>query len=176
MNYPADDTEDDARPSKSQRKRDMTALQDLGEQLVALSADRLARVELPERLRDAVVEAQRIRNFEARRRQLQYIGKLMREIDPAPIRARLDAWQGVTNEIIAQQHLIERWRERLIADDTALTEFASAYPGCDIQHLRSLISSIKRDLAQKKPPKNYRELFRTLRNVIAPPAVQDETE
>lgn len=161
-----DETTDDARPSKSQRKRDMAALQDMGEELVALNAERLDQVDLPERLREAVVEAQRIRNFEARRRQLQYIGKLMREIDPAPIRARLDAWQGAASELTAQQRRIERWRERLLAEEAALTEFAADFPGCDTQHLRSLIASVRRDRAQNRTPKNFRELFRALREII----------
>src|SRR6478672_7642230 len=83
------------RPSKSQRKRDMTELQDIGTRLVLLSADQLSEFNLPERLREAIEDAQRIRNFEGRRRQMQFIGKLMREIDPAPIRAKLDEWSGV---------------------------------------------------------------------------------
>ena len=167
MNSLDDESAEDARPSKSQRKRDMTALQALGGELVQLNADQLARIELPERLFEAVVEAQRIRDFEGRRRQLQFIGKLMREIDPAPIRARLDAWQGKANEDTARQHLIERWRERLLTEDAALTEFAAEYAGSDLQHLRSLIASVKRDRAQNRPPKQYRTLFRAIRDMVA---------
>ena len=155
------------RPSKSQRKRDMTALQETGAQLVALNAEQLAQVNLPERLLDAVLEAQRIRDFEGRRRQLQYIGKLMRDVDPAPIRARLDQWLGNARAHTAQQHGVERWRNQLLADEGALTLFAADYPGCDLQHLRSLIASVKRDQAAGKTPKNYRELFRALREIVA---------
>ena len=155
------------RPSKSQRKREMTALQETGAQLVELNADQLAQIELPEFLLDAILDAQRIRDFEGRRRQMQYIGKLMREVDPAPIRAKLGQWQGTARAHTAQQHGVERWRERLLTDDGALALFAADYPGCDLQHLRSLLASVKRDQALGKPPKNYRELFRALRDIVA---------
>jgi ribosome-associated protein len=159
----------DERPSKSQRKRDVQALQDLGTQLVELNAGQLAQFELPERLADAIAAAQRIRDFEGRRRQMQYIGKLMRGVEPAPIRARLDQFLGVAHESTATQHLIERWRERLLAEDDALTLFATEYPQGDLQRLRSLISSVKRDQANARPPKNYRVLFRALRDIVDPP-------
>jgi len=155
------------RPSKSQRKRDMTALQETGAQLVELNADQLAQIELPERLLDAVLEAQRIRDFEGRRRQLQYIGKLMREVDPAPIRARLGQWHGTARAHTAQQRSVERWREQLLTDEGALALFAADHPGCNLQHLRSLIASVKRDQALGRPPRNYRELFRALRDIVA---------
>jgi ribosome-associated protein len=159
-------TEDPERPSKSQRKRDMTALQDIGAELVTLNADQLAQIELPERLFEAIVDAQRIRDFEGRRRQMQFIGKLMREIDAAPIRERLDLWSGAARASVAQQRLVERWRERLLAEDGALTLFAADYAGCDLQHLRSLIASVKRDRTLSRAPKNYRELFRTIREIV----------
>ena len=159
--------EEQERPSKSQRKRDMAALQDIGTELVMLNADQLTQIELPERLFEAIVEAQRIRDFEGRRRQMQFIGKLMREIDPAPIRAKLDLWSGAARASTTQQKLIERWRERLLAEETALTLFATDYAGCDLQHLRSLIASVKRDRALNRTPKNYRELFRAIRDIIA---------
>ncbi len=160
---------DDAaqRPSKSQRKRDMAALQDIGTELVMLNAGQLAQIALPERLFDAIVDAQRISDFEGRRRQMQFIGKLMREIDPAPIRARLDTWSGAAKESTAQQKLVERWRERLLAEDDALTLFAHEYTGCDVQHLRSLVASVKRDRALNRVPKNYRGLFRAVRDIVA---------
>ncbi len=154
------------RPSKSQRKREMAALQETGAQLVALYAGQLAQIELPERLHEAIVAAQRISDFEGRRRQMQYIGKLMREVDPAPIRAKLGQWHGVAREHTASQHLAERWRERLLADDGALAMFAAEYPGGDLQHLRTLIASVKRDRAAGRPPKNYRELFRAVREIV----------
>ena len=153
-------------PSKSQRKRDMQALQKIGAQLVELNADQLAQIELPEFLLEAILAAQRIRDFEGRRRQMQYIGKLMREVDPAPICAKLDQWHGVARAHTASQHLAERWRERLLDEDDALALFANEYPGSDLQRLRSLVASVKRDQAAGKPPKNYRELFRAVRDII----------
>ena len=155
------------RPSKSQRKREMEALQQIGMQLVQLNADQLAQIGLPENLYEAVIAAQRISDFEGRRRQLQYIGKLMRAVDPAPIRAKLEQWHGAARDHTTLQHLVERWRERLLADDGALTMFAAEYPGSDLQHLRTLIASVKRDQAFNKPPKNYRELFRAVRAIVA---------
>lgn len=165
----------DERPSKSQRKRDVHALQKLGTELVALNTAQLAQFNLPERLAEAVAEAQRITNFEGRRRQMQYIGKLMRDIEPEPIRARLDVLRGVARESTAGQHRIEHWRDRLLGEnDNALTEFAAAHPRADLQHLRSLIASIRRDRANGRPPKNYRELFRALRAVVAPSQPADD--
>ena len=161
------------RPSKSQRKRDVHALQDLGTELVELNAAQIAEFNLPERLVEAITEAQRIRNFEGRRRQMQFIGKLMRDIEPAPIRARLDIIQGVAHESTAIQHQIERWRERLLTEEDALTLFANEYPQGDLQRLRSLISSVKRDRENARPPKKYRELFRALRGVIDNTSVND---
>jgi len=154
------------RPSKSQRKRAMLMLQDLGAQLVELNAGQLAEVGLPEALHAAVTEAQRIRDFEGRRRQLQYIGKLMREVDPAPIQAHLERWGGNARAHTALQHLAERWRERLLDEEDAFTLFAAEYPRIDLQQLRSLIASVKRDLAAGRAPKNYRELFRAIRVIV----------
>ena len=158
--------DENGRTSKSQRKREMTALQDIGEELVQLNADQLAQVELPERLRVAVAEAQRISDFEGRRRQLQYIGKLMRQIDPAPIRATLEQWRGAARKHTAMQNLAERWRERLLAEENALAEFATEYPGADRSRLRALIASIKHDQAAGRPLKNNRELFRAIREIV----------
>jgi len=107
---------------------------------------------------------------------MQFIGKLMRETDPAPIRAKLDEWSGVARAGTAQQRLVERWRERLLADDTALTLFAAEYTGCDLQRLRSLIASIKRDRALNRTPKNFRELFRALRDIVAGKATGDKEQ
>ena len=153
-------------PSKSQRKREMQALQKTGARLVELNADQLRQIGLPERRLEAILEAQRIRDFEGRRRQMQYIGKLMREVDPAPIQARLEQWHGVARAHMASQHRAERWRERLLDEDDALALFASEYPGSDLQHLRSLVASIRRDKAAGRPLRNYRELFRAVRDII----------
>ena len=160
-----DETERADRPSKSQVKRDMTALQDLGAQLVALSGERLAKIDMPEALREAVREAQRISKHEARRRQLQYIGKLMRSADPAPIRAALDEINGVSAIANARQHRLERLRTRLLEDEGVLGDIATAHPGADLQHLRQLRRNALKEQEQGKPPRAYRELFRVLREL-----------
>ncbi|GAA5177656.1 ribosome biogenesis factor YjgA [Niveibacterium umoris] len=160
-----DDSEEYDGPSKSQRKRDMHALQAIGEELVALSPQRLAKVPLPERLHDAVLEYARVGKHEAKRRQLQYIGKLMRDVDPAPIREALDAFAGVSRAEIARQHKLERFRERLLEDEAVLGEIASAYPAVDLQHLRNLRRNALKEREAAKPPRSYREIFRILRDL-----------
>lgn len=155
--------------SKTRRKQAMHALQDLGAELVALSSERLASLELPEALREAVDEARRIKGFEARRRQLQYIGRLMREVDPAPIRARITAWEGNSRLHAAWLHDLERWRERLLADIEALSELARTCPQADLQHLRSLVRNARAEAAAGKPPRHYRALFQALKELMPEP-------
>jgi len=153
-------------PSKSRRKADAHALQALGAELVALNRNQLAQVELPESLRDAVEAAQRINAHEGRRRQLQYIGKLMRNVDAAPIRAKIEGWKTVSVEETARLHLIERWRDRLLDEPAAMQALASEYPQADLQQLRTLIRNAQREREQGKPPKSYRALFQLLRDII----------
>ena len=162
-----DTPEFDEQPSKSQRKRDMDALQTIGAELVALNYQQLASIELPENLRDAVTEARRLHPHEARRRQLQYIGKLMRHIDPEPIRAKLDGWLSVSAEHTAKLHHIERWRERLLNDPQSVSEFISEYPAADSQQLRTLIRNTEQERARGKPPKNFRAMFQMIRDLTA---------
>lgn len=157
---------DENQPSKTQRKKQMSDLQNLGAELVEISADRLASLALPESLLDAVLEARRVTKFEARRRQMQYIGKLMRHVDPEPIRAQLDAWNSVTRGHIAMLQRIERWRERLLAADDAIAQFASEYPLTDLQQLRTLVRNTQREREMNKPPKNYRALFQLVRTIV----------
>jgi ribosome-associated protein len=153
------------RPSKSQKKRDMHALQDMGAALVALPPERLGRIEMPESLRGAIREAQRLTRHEARRRQMQYIGRLMRDVDPAPIREALDVVNGSSAAETARQHRLERLRERLLEDETVLTEIGAAHPGADITRLRQLRRNALKDRAEERPPRAYRELFRLLREL-----------
>ena len=122
------------RPSKSQLKREMTALQKLGEQLVNESADRLKRVPMPDKLRDAIMECQKIRHNEGRRRQLQYVGKIMRSLDEdavAQINNTLDSWKGLLKADTVLMHAIENQREKLLSDGSALTEFVQRYPAIE---------------------------------------------
>jgi len=153
-------------PSKSRRKADAHALQALGAELVSLNRNQLAQVDLPESLREAVEAAQRISAHEGRRRQLQYIGKLMRNLDPAPIRAKIEGWKTISVEETARLHLIERWRDRLLDDAAALQALAVEYPQSDLQQLRTLIRNALREREQNKPPKSYRALFHLLRDII----------
>jgi len=154
-------------PSKTKRKRDMHALQDLGVELVALDAQRLAKLDLPERLVDAIALARTITRHEARRRQMQYIGRLMRGVDAEPIRERLAAIEGSSARSTAGHRRLEAWRERLLADDGALTAFAAEHPGADLQVLRTLIRNSRRELKEGRPPRAYRELFRLIRECSA---------
>jgi len=161
---------DPSRPSKSQRKRDMTALQDLGVELVDLSRERLEKVALPEELHDAILEAQRIRSHEGRRRQLQYIGKLMRKVEVGPITAQLESWRGSSRAAAAALHQIEQWRENLLADDAALDQLSARLGPIDPQALATLRTKIRSARAEKasdRPPRHYRELFQMLKELLA---------
>jgi ribosome-associated protein len=159
------DSDQNAPPSKSSRKRDMLALQELGAQLVELNEQQIGTMQLPEALLEAVLEARRLTKHEAKRRQLQFIGRLMRDIDAAPIRDRLDEWRGQGREHTAQLHGLERWRDELLAGDPALERFLREYPSADSQKLRTLIRNARREQAAALPPKSFRELFRALRDM-----------
>lgn len=149
--------------SKSQRKRAMLALQALGERLVGLPPQQLARMPLPDDLRDAVDAARAITARGGRKRQLQYIGKLMRTVDPAPIRAALEQLDGVDRAEKALLHEAEAWRERLLeGGDAALAALYDAYPSVDRQHLRRLVRDAVAERAAGGPPQHQRTLYRAL--------------
>lgn len=169
VEQPAQDPPDEeGRPSRTRRKLDDQALQALGEALVGISTENLAELALPERLHEAIIEARSISRFGARRRQMQYIGRLMREEgDGETIRQRLDAWNGVSVAETARLHLIERWRLKLLKDDAALEELIAACPRADVQQLRTLIRNAKREAQAGKPPKSFREIFHVLRSLLA---------
>lgn len=159
------------RPSKSQLKRDMTALQKLGAELVAEPKERVMRVPMPEDVRDAILECQRIKDHEGRRRQLQYVGKKMRTLEEDEIDAiqkTLDSWRGQSKSETAAMHALEKKRDKLLADDKTLTELLQQYPELDGQHLRTLIRNARKEQAENKPPKAYREIFQILKQVQAP--------
>lgn len=158
-----------APPSKSQVKRDMHALQQLGERLVTLDAAHftaLAReAELPERLVDAVIAARSITAWGARKRQLQFVGKLMRDVDPEPVRRRLDLWAHGHDVDSERLHALERWRERLLAEPGALDALASEFPRADRDRVRSLVARAQEERVRGAPPRAYRELFRALKAI-----------
>ena len=152
--------------SKTQRKKAVHLLQALGEALVELNDDQLAAIELPEALRDAVMAARRITKFEARRRQLQYIGKIMRRVEVEPIRAALDAILAGSRRQIAAHKRIEAWRERLLAGPGALDELLAEYPGADAQRLLTLVSGALRERDAGSPPRVFRQLYHALRELL----------
>ena len=151
--------------SKTRRKQDMHALQALGARLVGLSAHQLDALDLPDSLAQAVREARAIASHEARRRQMQYIGRLMREIDAEPIRRQLAALDGGSAAETARHRRIEQWRARLLEDDVAMTDYAREHPGADLQALRALIRSARREQKAGAPPRAFRELYRMLREI-----------
>ena len=152
--------------SKTRRKREMLELQSVGAALVSLTESRLAQMHLEPELLQAVIEAKRIKSHEGKRRQLQYIGRLMRQVDPAPIRAQLAAMEGSSAQASAAHRRLEAWRERLVTDDEALTQFAAEHPAADLQGLRTLIRNARKEQKEGKPPRAYRELFRVLKDRV----------
>lgn len=163
---PYDDEEEAAPPSKTQRKAQMEELQALGEELVALSSDRVKKIDIPETLRDAVREAQRMtRPDEAKRRQMQYIGKLMRNVEVEPIRAALALVRGESASETAKLHRLERLRSDLLADEKILSEIVERYPSVDLQQLRSLRRAALKESEQDKPPKSSRAIFQLLKEL-----------
>lgn len=156
-------------PSKTRRKREMQALQALGERLARLNAEQLARIDLPENLLGALREAKRMKSREALRRQLQYVGRIMREVDPEPVRAALEAFDGTSREQTAWLHLLERWRERLLADEHTLGDLLRDYPEANLQRIRSLVRSAQKERAEGKAPRSFRALFDELRALIPAP-------
>ncbi|HZN99670.1 MAG TPA: ribosome biogenesis factor YjgA [Burkholderiales bacterium] len=158
--------------SKTRKKREMHELQALGVALAALPESQLKEMHLGEDLLEALLEAKRIKSHEAKRRQMQYIGRLMRDVDPAPIRSRLAEVEGHSAQAAARHRRLEAWRERLLADDAALTEFAAAFPAADLQALRTAIRNARKEQKEGKPPRAYRELFRILKDIESSTALQ----
>jgi ribosome-associated protein len=161
------------RPSKSQLKREMTALQELGEELVSQPKERVMRVPMPEDVREVILECQKIKDHEGRRRQMQYVGKKMRTLEEdeiAAIQKVIDSWKGASKAETAAMHALERRREKLLADDKALTELKERHPDVDVQQLRVLIRNARKEQAENKPPKAYREIFQILKQLQQPKA------
>jgi len=166
-------------PSKSQVKRDMLALQALGTEIVELTDAKFASIApiLPEKLLIATTDARSIRAHGGRKRQLQYIGRLMREVDPEPIRDALALWKRHSREQAVELHQLENWRARLIAEEGALAEYVAQHPGTDTQRLRALIRNTREEQARGKPPKSYRDLFRLLRDAkLAADGLQNDSD
>jgi ribosome-associated protein len=159
-----DAPETSVRPSKTQIKAVMHELQALGKALTCLSREQLQRMALDEDLRAAVLEYQRIPKFEAKRRQLQYIGKLMRGLEAEPIRAALATVRGESASETARLHRLERLRQRLLDDEAAaLAEIAADFPDADLTRLRQLRRAVLKEQAEQQPPRQYRALFQCLK-------------
>jgi len=158
----------DFEPSKTERKREAHAARDLGGELCALSDAQLEAFPLSDSLLAAIRESRNIHAHGARKRHLQYIGKLMRQHDVAAIEQELNHIAPDAPHNIRLQHESERWRERLLSDDaSAVTDFISRYPQVDIQALRQLLRQITKEQAEQKPPRYFRELFRLVRDTLS---------
>jgi len=156
------------RPSKTEMKRISDDLQLLGKELVEAPRDRVKRVPMPEDVRDVILECQNIKNHEGRRRQMQFVGKKMRTLsdeEVAIIRRTIEGWKGASKADTAALHALERRRDKLLADDKALTVLLEEHPHLDVQHLRALIRNARKEQAENKPPKAYREIFQILKDL-----------
>lgn len=148
--------------SKTRRKRQMHDLQAVGIALTKLPADQLARVELPERLREAIEAARGITKHEALRRQMQLIGKLMRQVDAEPIAAQLEAFRAPASRETALFHRAERWRNALVSQDDAIDRFLAEFPAADGAKLRRLAAEAREEREAQRAPKRFRELFQVV--------------
>ena len=153
-------------PSKSEIKRQMLARQDLAKTLSELSSDQIKSLPVEERLKEKLLETEKIRTFGAIKRHKLFLGKLMRALDEteiAAIEARLEAIKGVNKVEIAKFHHLERMREDLLNNDSRLTQLIQDHPGHDLQNLRTLIRNARKEKAENKPPKAFREIFQILK-------------
>ena len=154
------------RPSKTELKQESNELQLLGETLTTLSNDQLDQLDLPDLMRDALDELSRVGKHEATRRHMQYIGKLMRGIDPAPIRAQLDRWEMGTRANKAAFKASERWRDRLIEEPDALALFLAEQPSIDREKLNDLLTRARLQAAKGEAPAASRQVFRVIYRVL----------
>lgn len=165
---PLDDEAAELPPSKSQIKRDSAARQDLGKELIELPREQLKRLSLPPEVMDAVLLGQTITAHGGLRRQRKYIGKLLRDMDPEPIRQELAALRTVSASAVRRLHQCERWRDRMLAEgDAAVNGFVAEHPGADRQRLRQWARDGRREREEGKPPRAARLLFRYLRELLA---------
>jgi len=163
-----DDIEVDFGPSKSEIKRQMLARQDLAKTLSELSSDAIKSLPVDDRLKEKLLETEKIKTFGAIKRHTLFLGKLMRAYDDeeiAAIQERLDAIQGVNKAEIAKFHFLERLRDELVQSDNRLTQFIKDHPQIDVQTLRTLIRNARKEKEQNKPPKSFREIFQLLKTL-----------
>lgn len=158
----------DDRPSKTELKREMSRLQDIGAELVKLPNKALAEITLDEELADAIALARRLKSREAQRRQIQYIGKLMRQIDVTPIADYLERRAGGHQEKVRQFHALESLRDTLVeGPDSHIEACMARYPGADRSRLRTLVRTARKERDASKTPKAARKLFKYLQELEA---------
>jgi ribosome-associated protein len=166
-----DESDDDRAPSKSALKRASHELQEIGKQLLAMPDARLADIDMPERLRDALEQWKNTRSHEGKRRQIQYIGKVMRGVDSEPLREAVASFQLGHARDALQLHQVEKWRIELINDEAdAMTRWMAAYPHADTQRLRNLVRQARKDAAAAPEQRNgraFRELFQELKQIVS---------
>ena len=168
--YEDDDDEDFYRgPSKSQLKREQDELQNLGKEMTKLGDDQLKRIGLPEEVLAEIVEFRRMKSFGAQRRQLQLIGKKMRNMDPKAVREAIDRVTGDSKAAVALLHRCETLRDQMLAGDDAVTRFIADNPDVDIPKLRTLVRNARKERELQKAPKAARELYRYLHELLEEP-------
>lgn len=154
------------RPNKSQIKRDIAVISDLCEEITQLAPAQIERIGLPENIKDAILEAASMPLKGARKRQMKFVTGLMRKIDLEPVQQQLDKIKTKSAHASRELHQLERWRERFLSDDKqVLSDFLEQYPDTDVQHIRQLIRNAQKELANEKPAKSSRLLFRYLREL-----------
>ena len=167
-------------PSKTQLKAEADEKQALGEALLTLRADLMARLDLPDKLLDAIAQAKKITNFEGRRRQMQFIGKLMRPLNADPIREAINEQLNGSAQLTLALHLAEQWRDKLVLEDEALSAWLTEYPDTDAQQLRAMIRQARKDFKPEKPGeaprhgKSYREIFQVVKETMKRAAQQND--
>jgi ribosome-associated protein len=165
-------------PSRNELKKQMQDLQELGEAVAALPPDRLDKLKIDERLRDAIDELRRTRSFEGKRRQIQYIGKLMKHEDPEPLREAVASYRvGSATDTLAL-HQAEYWRDQLLGADDALANWVKEYPATDVQQLRSLVRSARKERLEpgERHGRAYRDLFKMVKEqMLGMPGAGDES-
>jgi ribosome-associated protein len=162
-------------PTRTDLKKESTELQKLGEDLLTLRTDLITKLDLPDKLVEGVAEAKRITNFEGKRRQMQFIGKLMRKLEPSKwdeIRAMLEEQHMPSAQETLVLHQSEQWRDRLIADDDAVGQWIALSPATDSQQLRALVRQARKDAKPEKPGealrhgRAYRDIFQLVREAL----------
>jgi ribosome-associated protein len=167
---------DGTAPSRNELKQQMKDLQELGEAVAALPVDRLDKLKIDDRLRDAIDELRRTRSFEGKRRQVQYIGKLMKFENPEPLREAVASFRvGSASDTLAL-HQAEFWRDPLLAGDDALQKWVEQYPATDIQQLRSLVRSARKEKLEpgERHGRAYRDLFRLVKEQMQGAGADDD--